>query len=57
MKVKELIKKLQKFDENLPVTIDRDDNGYYCLDNVSLMSDAEYDGEYLSVNIKSSNES
>lgn len=56
MKVKELIKKLQKLDDNSRVVIDFDPEvGWFELEEVKLVTDPD-DGEVF-VNIKSSNES
>jgi hypothetical protein len=62
MKLKALIKKLQKIEEkhgNLDCVVDMDDNGYYNLENVKAEEDMEDErvGQRIVVNLRSSNES
>lgn len=55
MKKNELIRKLQKIEGNLEIRVDFDDNGWFELEKVSVLTDDD-EGGCLFINVKTSNE-
>lgn len=52
MKVKELIKKLEEFNQDLEVVIDHDDIGWFQLEDVQQLKSEEYE-DFVNLRIKS----